>query len=324
MHTVKRAVELTGVPAATLRVWERRYGVVTPTRTKGGYRVYDDAALRRLSAMAALVNGGLPAGQAAARVLADQGLASPADSAASPSTMLGDVDSLVEAARELDVQVLNRVLDDGFALGSLESVVDGWLMPALHRLGEAWRSEEVGVAGEHFVSATVMRRLSSSYDAAGVPRGAVRVLVGLPRGTRHEIGALAFAVLLRRAGLDAVYLGADLPPESWVEAARWRSAAAVVLAVPTVQDVPAAREVVGALAPAVPDLAVYVGGGHQESVGGGSLPLGHELGTAARDLARSLANLTVRIGGGTGGGPAAASPDRGIGLDLAWPSIGRE
>ena len=47
MHTVKRAAELTGVPAATLRVWERRYGVVTPSRTEGGYRVYDDAALLR-------------------------------------------------------------------------------------------------------------------------------------------------------------------------------------------------------------------------------------------------------------------------------------
>jgi DNA-binding transcriptional MerR regulator len=216
VHTVKRAAELTGVPAATLRVWERRYGVVTPTRTEGGYRVYDDAALRRLAAMAALVNGGLPARQAAARVLADRDLASTDDSVVSDGAVLGDVDSLVEAARELGVDVLTRALDDGFSQGSLDRVVDEWLMPALHRLGDAWRDEQVGIAAEHFVSAGVMRRLSGLYDAAETVPGSVRVLVGLPRGTRHEIGALAFAVLLRRAGIDAVYLGADVPPQSWV------------------------------------------------------------------------------------------------------------
>jgi len=162
-------------------------------------------------------------------------------------------------------------------------------MPALHRLGEAWREEHVGVAAEHFVSAGVMRRLSGLYDATQVAPRAVRVLVGLPRGTRHEIGALAFAVLLRRAGVDAVYLGADVPPESWVEAAAERPTAAVVLVVPTVEDVPAGREVVGALVPAIPDLAIHVGGAHQDAVGSGSAPLGHALGAAARALAGSLA-----------------------------------
>jgi methanogenic corrinoid protein MtbC1 len=286
---VKRAAELTGVPAATLRVWERRYGVVTPSRTEGGYRVYDDAALRRLAAMAALVHGGLPARQAAARVLADRALASTDDRVAPDVGVLGDVDGLVEAARELEVDVLTRALDDGFSRGSLDRVMDEWLMPALYRLGDAWREEQVGVAAEHFVSAGVMRRLSVLYDAAEAAPGSVRVLVGLPRGTRHEIGALAFSMLLRRAGVDAVYLGADVPPQSWVEAALERPTPAVVLVVPTVEDVPAAREVVGALVPAVPGLAIHVGGGHQDAVGGNSLPLGHGLGSAASELAASLA-----------------------------------
>ncbi len=288
MHTVKRAAELTGVPAATLRVWERRYGVVTPSRTEGGYRVYDDASLRRLAAMAALVHGGLPARQAAARVLADRDLASTGGPVAPAAGELGDVESLVAAARELEVDVLTRALDDGFAGAPLDRVVDEWLMPSLHRLGDAWREEQVGIAAEHFVSAGVMRRLSGLYDAAVLGAGVVRVLVGLPRGTRHEIGALAFAVLLRRAGIDAVYLGGDLPPQSWVEAAVERPTAAVVVAVPTVEDIPAAREVVGALVPALPGLAIYVGGGHQDGVGGKTLPLGHELGAAARALADSV------------------------------------
>src|SRR4051812_35828147 len=101
-------------------MWERRYGVVTPSRTEGGYRVYDDASLRRLAAMAALVNGGLPARQAAARVLADHDLAPSGTGTGAPvpdGESFGDVDSLVEAARDLDVAALSRALDDGFALG---------------------------------------------------------------------------------------------------------------------------------------------------------------------------------------------------------------
>ena len=58
MYTIKHAAALTGIPADTLRMWERRYRVVTPIRTQGGYRLYDDAAIARLTAMHALVAAG--------------------------------------------------------------------------------------------------------------------------------------------------------------------------------------------------------------------------------------------------------------------------
>ena len=58
VYTVKHAAALTGIPADTLRMWERRYGVVTPIRSEGGYRLYDDAAIARLTAMHALVGAG--------------------------------------------------------------------------------------------------------------------------------------------------------------------------------------------------------------------------------------------------------------------------
>ena len=58
MYTISRAAELTGVPVATLRAWERRYAVVAPQRTEGGYRLYDDGALAAIRAMSDLVDGG--------------------------------------------------------------------------------------------------------------------------------------------------------------------------------------------------------------------------------------------------------------------------
>jgi methanogenic corrinoid protein MtbC1 len=286
VYTVKHAATLTGIPADTLRVWERRYGVVSPARSEGGYRLYDDAALRRLRAMGALVGAGWSARQAAARVLADEEAGT--DEAPDPGvTPIGDVDALARAAATFDVAGLDAALDAGFALGTFEEVVDGWLMPSLLRVGAAWRDGTLLVAGEHFVSASVQRRLAAAYDAAydGTgPGDGARVVVGLARGSRHELGVLAFATALRRAGADVVYVGGDLPPDGWVALVAEQRPAAAVLGVPSSDDVVAVRETVAALAAAHPDLPVHVGGGHQHAVAGAHR-LGHLVGPAAAALA---------------------------------------
>src|SRR4029078_6933175 len=55
MYTIKQAAQRTGIAIPTIRVWERRYGVVAPKRTPSGYRLYDDEAIARLNAMQRLV-----------------------------------------------------------------------------------------------------------------------------------------------------------------------------------------------------------------------------------------------------------------------------
>ena len=46
--TIKEAATRTGISIPTIRVWERRYGVVSPTRTPAGYRLYDEQSIARL------------------------------------------------------------------------------------------------------------------------------------------------------------------------------------------------------------------------------------------------------------------------------------
>jgi hypothetical protein len=69
MYTIKRAAELTGISVATLRAWERRYGVVSPQRSDGGYRLYGPEDVRALAIMNSLVNEGWSAREAAAETL---------------------------------------------------------------------------------------------------------------------------------------------------------------------------------------------------------------------------------------------------------------
>jgi len=69
MYTIKETAARTGIPVALLRAWERRYGVVEPSRTGGGYRLYDDASIDRLRTMRRLVDDGWSPSVAAAAIL---------------------------------------------------------------------------------------------------------------------------------------------------------------------------------------------------------------------------------------------------------------
>ena len=277
MYTIKEAAARTGLSVPVIRVWERRYGVVNPSRTPAGYRIYDDASIARLAAMRHLVaDEGWQPRQAAQRVLEPgvdlqtlsgaldgrgSGAVSPATdgtdrsgSAVGSATGVGPgvretslAGSFLSAARGLDVPAMERILDESFASQRFELAIEGVVSPALRAIGSAWATDEIDVGAEHAASETVRRRLARFFDAAGLGDGPPRVVVGLPPDGHHEIGAFAFAVAARRAGLDVLYLGANVPLESWLRTVREIAAPVVVLGVVTPSDVASAGVVVDAL-----------------------------------------------------------------------------
>jgi methanogenic corrinoid protein MtbC1 len=194
----------------------------------------------------------------------------------------------VDAAAALDALAVSRVLDERFSLASFETVVDGWLMPGLVTLGEAWADGRVSVAGEHLVAYAVQRRLAAVFDAASAHAAGPRVLVGLPPGVRHELGQLAFAAAACRAGLNATYVGADLPAADWVSATGSHGAACVVLAAHCEEDLAGLRQVVDGLRSGQPGLIIGVGGAQQDAAPEICLRLGHSIGDAATRLATML------------------------------------
>lgn len=295
MYTIKRAAELVGVTDSTLRAWERRYGLDLSRRTAAGYRLYDDEAVRSLRSVHALVLEGWSVRAAveevsrrlAAAPSAPIPAADPEDAPSDPQHV-DAVESLVQVAADYDVEGLARVLDEQFSIASFEAVVDGWLLPALRALGAAWADGRVTAAGEHLVSHGVVRRLASAYDAAGANRGAPKVVIGLPRGSQHDLGLLAFATAARRAGLATTYLGADVPVDDWAAAAGSRLVKGVVLAVPTPADTEAVVQTVAMIESRLPALLVAVGGSAQDLAPARCLRLGHEVGPGAVLLAREV------------------------------------
>lgn len=309
MYTIKNAADLVGLSESTLRAWERRYGVGASARTQAGYRVYDEGDLQTLRSMKSLVDAGWSVRLAADEVRSRAAEGTPvvrtpeAGRSAKPLPLEAGVDELVPYAVRFDVHGLSALLDQRFGQSSFETVVDDWLLPALQRIGTGWEAGEVSVAGEHFVSHAVVRRLAASYDAAGENRAGPQVVLGLAPGSRHDLGLLCFATAARRAGLGTRYLGTDVPLSDWERAVRPPAVACAVIAVPRAEDVACVGETVARLRAVRPGLLVALGGSHQEavSVGGDDcVHLGHRVGAGAALLAEHL------VARGATGSPAGS------------------
>ncbi|MEU6134074.1 MerR family transcriptional regulator [Nocardioides sp. NPDC047086] len=293
MYTIKHAAQRVGITTATLRAWERRYGVIAPHRSESGYRLYGDHDVAVLRSMKQLVDEGWSAGLAAAEAIrlartqpSPEIAAEARGDGAGPSP--GFAERLTTAAAALDTTGLAANLDQVFALGGFETVMTDHVFPALEKLGDAWADGRVSVAGEHLASNAVMRRLALAYEAAAAHGHGPRIALGTAPDTRHEIGLLAFAVAARRHGMDTDYLGADLPIDDWLGVIDDPGLAAAVLAIPTTADIAASAAVITALHDHRPDLVVAVGGAQQSHAPEPAVRLGDDIAAGARTLADAI------------------------------------
>jgi len=206
-YTVNEVEERTGVPATTLRQWERRYGLPMPERSDSGYRLYGDDDLGDIRAMKAHVDDGVPASRAAAMV---KERARPVVGPRPVAALRAD---LVDALVELDDDRSDRVLSEAHALHTVEAVVLELLGPAMVDLGNLWHDGKIATTTEHFASSYVNGRLRALLALAGGQRGGPCVIVACAPLDQHELGALMLAVMLRRQGYQVYFVGANTPVE---------------------------------------------------------------------------------------------------------------
>ena len=211
-----------GVSPELLRAWERRYGLLQPTRSAGGLRLYSPHDLARVQAMQRHLAGGLAAAEAAA--LATQTTRHGDDEIAIPTAK----DELAAALANFDDGGAHAVFDTLLARLSTDTVLRDVIVPYLHELGERWERGDVSIAQEHFASTLLRGRLLGLARGWGGGIGPVAVLACAP-GEQHDLGLLAFGIALRARGWRIVYLGTDTPIASVADAARSCSPAIVVV-----------------------------------------------------------------------------------------------
>ncbi|MPY65942.1 MerR family transcriptional regulator [Deinococcus sp. SDU3-2] len=230
LYTAAEAEMRTGVPAATLRQWERRYGIPAPARNASGYRMYSPLDLAQIGQMQTLLQEGVPASRAAALARREPLAPAPAPTpppTATPQKRLSD--ELLAALLEPDLEQAAVVLGAAHAQFPVEEVVLAVIAPTLAEIGTLWARGEITIAHEHQASAYLRGRLMGLLELAGRAEFGPRVLAACAPGERHEIGLLILVLLLRRRGVQAEYLGADLPLADLAAYARHRPADAVLL-----------------------------------------------------------------------------------------------
>lgn len=215
-YKIKDIEILTGIKAHTIRIWEKRYGMLIPERTDTQIRTYSDADLSFLLNVSLLNKNGVKISKiatmetSAIHALVSEIRLSPAIDNAE--------EKLILALLELDEELFRNTLNDLIHQKGLELTFSEHLIPFLDRIGVMWLVNSISAAQEHFISNLIRQKVISEIDKLGIPdKSATSALLFLPEHDWHELGLLFYQYLLRSKGYYTYYLGQSLPYDSLID-----------------------------------------------------------------------------------------------------------
>lgn len=207
---------LTGIKAHTLRIWEKRYGLVQPDRTDTQIRTYTDQELITLLNIALLNKNGVKISKIA-EMSADE-LYSKVRELKNEPISDGSTELLVLALVELDEQLFHRTFDELIEKFGMVETFSDYIIPFLDRIGIMWQVGTINPAQEHFISILIRQKLIVATDKLrSLADSKETVMLFLPEHEWHEIGLLFYNYTLRAKNIRTIYLGQSVPYDSIVE-----------------------------------------------------------------------------------------------------------
>lgn len=309
MFNTKAVVQATGISAATLRAWERRYGVPEPERTGSNYRLYSERDIALVGWLKERVERGVSISQAIElyRHARDEHEVSSHSAMQPPVAMpsqIQDTESaqarLIQAFKTFDERAADQVLNEVFALYPLEDVLVSIMQPVMVEIGEQWHRGEVSVPTEHFATSYVERKLMGLFNAQPLNPDGALVIAGCAPREQHELGILLFSFFLRRYGVRVLYLGANVPMIDLRAALETLHPAMLALSALVPESVEELREIAQMIRDMPPPRPIF-------AIGGGAfrdnpalahdihgLYLGQDVREAAREAMKQLRIRTER------------------------------
>jgi DNA-binding transcriptional MerR regulator/methylmalonyl-CoA mutase cobalamin-binding subunit len=222
-YTLNDLERLTGVRADTIRIWERRHGIICPQRTSTNRRWYTGNDLRRLINISIMNRSGVKISEIAS--LAPHVLEEKTASLIKGSTGKDILtDSLVIAMTKYDETAVNEILLRSVIKNGFTGTFSSLVFPFLHKVGVMWHTGSVNAGAEHFISNIFRRKLISAFDNLSplLTQKSKRILMFLPENEYHELGLLYYAYTARNLGHEVLYLGQSTPINAVIEvSAAW-------------------------------------------------------------------------------------------------------
>ncbi|MCF8308009.1 MAG: MerR family transcriptional regulator [Bacteroidales bacterium] len=236
-YTIKDLERLSGVKAHTIRIWEKRYGIITPNRTDTNIRRYNDEDLKSILNIAILRENGYKISEIVSfnnKELSDHVL----NFTTNPRHHSTQINNLILAMIELDDRKFDKVITNSTVRTGFEETILNVVYPFLEKIGILWQIGSVNAAQEHFVSNLLRQKLLVALDGqmSGNHPEAKRFMLFLPESEYHELGLLFFAYIVRKNGHKIIYLGQSVPIEDVVEVAKMKEPDYIITSVTAALD----------------------------------------------------------------------------------------
>ena len=212
--TVAAVARRIGVAPATLRTWDRRYGLGPSSHEAGEHRRYCPSDLAQLTLMRRLIISGVAPADAALRAKAHSGSVSVENVIQDFEVREDVVDSLHRAAKSLDKNFVETLLRKDI---SENGVIASWtevIVPLLFLVGDEWAATGTGIEVEHMLSEIIKRLLREGVVEIKDPVNAQPVLLASVGEELHCLALHALAAALAEKGIESFFLGARTPLEA--------------------------------------------------------------------------------------------------------------
>ena len=216
--TVAAVARRLGVAPATLRTWDRRYGLGPSEHSTGEHRRYNINDLARLTLMRKLVIAGVSPAEAAQRALAFDGETSPEliSSSLSKDVAVREelVETLIRAARAYDRNFIEELLRSELSARGISNTWNEVIVPLLIMIGDEWAESGTGIETEHLVSEIIKRLLQEENKSVANPVNARPVLLACIGEEMHSLALYALGACLSERNIAIQFLGARTPIEA--------------------------------------------------------------------------------------------------------------
>lgn len=206
VYSISDLAELTGVKTHTLRVWEKRYGLLKPQRTESNIRYYLDHDLEVLRSIVNLTRHGVKISHIAEMT----GSEILEESQKIPSGQEDVEGCLYRAIREMNVTDIDGILDDSIAKNGFESTLLHSILPLLAHMEVMWLDGTIDEAHEACFREVVKRKSLREIDKLAHNCKGPRVIMFLPKGNQQELNHLFMHYFLRKQGLCVTDMGCDI------------------------------------------------------------------------------------------------------------------
>lgn len=216
-YQIAELEQLTGIKAHTIRIWEKRYNLITPDRTSTNYRRYNDDQLKKLLNISTLLSMGHKISQISL-FTEKEILKKVLESHSGNTTDIicnAFINDLLAAMLKYDEPAFEKSYSASVTRFGLFDAMINVFYPLLNKIGYMWATYEVNPAQEHFAACLIKRKLMAATDGLPMPKKRNKLfLLSLLPAESHDISMMFANYIIRAKGNETIYLGQDVPYEN--------------------------------------------------------------------------------------------------------------